>query len=344
MQHHYPIYEADLIWKAAKSLDADSHVGAEPVEKRFEELALRLFKYQAAHVPAYREFIRHLGINPNSVDAMSSIPFMPVEFFKSHKIHDSISEPILRFESSRTTSSAPSIHYVANPQIYEDSFVESFKLFYGDPSDFRILALLPGYLERGNSSLVYMVDRLISKAVPDSGFYLDRLDDLAQELALMQELKRPCLLIGVTFALLDLFEKHPMKLPDLLIMETGGMKGVRKELVRSELHQVLKLASGVSNIHSEYGMTELLSQAYSCSEGVFKSPPWMKVFLRSIHDPLGDFVNEGSGLANIVDLANVHSCSFLSTKDLARINKDGGFEILGRMDESDIRGCNLMVV
>ena len=336
--------EADLIWKAAKSLKVDNLVNLEPVERQFEELALRLFRYQANRVPAYGEFIRLLGISPDSVDALSSIPFMPVEFFKSHKVHDSISDPILRFESSRTTGASPSIHYITDPGIYEDSFVESFRLFYGNPSEYRILALLPGYLERGNSSLVYMVDRLISKAAPDSGFYLDRLDELAEELIRMQDMQRPCLLIGVTYALMDLFEKHPMNLPDLLIMETGGMKGVRRELVRTELHQVLKSFSGVSNIHSEYGMTELLSQAYSCAEGVFKSPPWMRVFARSIHDPLGDFVSDGSGLANIVDLANVHSCAFLATKDLTRVNIDGSFEILGRMDDSDIRGCNLMVV
>ena len=336
--------EADLIWKAAKSLKVDSQLGTEPIDGAFEDLALRLFRYQAAHVPAYREFVRLLGVKPESVDAISDIPFMPVEFFKSHKIHDSNSDPMLCFESSRTTGTLPSIHFVADPQIYEESFVESFRLFYGDPSKYCILALLPGYLERGNSSLVYMVDKLISMAAPGSGFYLDRLDDLANELVRMHELQRPCLLIGVTYALLDLFEKHPFNLPELLIMETGGMKGVRKELVRTELHQVLKSVTGAASIHSEYGMTELLSQAYSCTEGVFKSPPWMRVLVRSMHDPLGDFVSEGSGLANIIDLANVHSCAFLSTKDLAKVNKDGSFEILGRMDDSDIRGCNLMVV
>lgn len=343
MENLCPMNEADLIWKAAKSLKVDSLANVEPFERQFEELALRLFRYQATRVPAYKDFIRFLGINADSVGALSSIPFMPVEFFKSHRVHDSTSDPMLRFESSRTTGALPSIHFVSDPQIYEESFIESFRLFYGDPSHYRILALLPGYLERGNSSLVYMVDKLISNAAHDSGFYLDRLDDLAQELIRMQELQRPCLLIGVTFALLDLFEKHPLNLPDLLIMETGGMKGVRRELVRSELHQVLKSVSGVTKIHSEYGMTELLSQAYSCADGVFKSPPWMKVFARSIHDPLGDFVNHGSGLANIVDLANVHSCAFLATKDLTRVNTDGGFEILGRLDDSDIRGCNLMV-
>lgn len=328
--------EPELIWKAAKSLDADSPL--------FEELALKLFRYQAVHVPAYSEFIRFLGVDPEPVDALSSIPFLPVEFFKSHKVHDSTSDPLLRFESSRTTGSSPSIHFVSDPLVYEESFIGSFRLFYGDPSQYCILALLPGYLERGNSSLVHMVDKLISTGAPGSGFYLDRLGDLAKELKRMQELQRPCLLIGVTFALLDLFEKFPLSLPDLLIMETGGMKGVRKELVRKELHQKLKSVTGVSRVHSEYGMTELLSQAYSCADGIFKSPPWMKVFARSMHDPLGDFVSDGSGLANIVDLANVHSCAFLSTKDLAKTNKDGSFEILGRMDDSDIRGCNLMVV
>lgn len=336
--------EANLIWKAAKSLKADGKYHSASDEGVFEGLALRLFRYQATHVPAYSEFIRLLGINPDSVNAISSIPFMPVEFFKSHRIHDSISDPALRFESSRTTAALPSIHFVVDPQIYEDSFVESFKLFYGDPSEYCILALLPGYLERGNSSLVYMVDRLISTAAPGSGFFLDRLDDLANELVRVHDLQRPCLLIGVTFALLDLFEKHPLNLPNLLIMETGGMKGLRKELVRTELHQILKSVSAVSNIHSEYGMTELLSQAYSSADGVFKSPPWMRVFSRPMNDPLGDFVSEGSGMANIVDLANVHSCAFLSTKDIAKINKDGSFEILGRMDESEVRGCNLMVV
>lgn len=336
--------EADLIWKAAKSLDADCQFRSGSVEGPFEELALRLFRYQAVRVPAYSEFIRLLRVDPDSVDAISSIPFLPVEFFKSHKVHDSISEPILRFESSGTTGSTPSIHFVSDPHIYEESFIHSFRFFYGDPSQYCILALLPGYLERGNSSLVYMVDRLISMAAPGSGFYLDRLNDLANELVRLKQQQRTCVLIGVTYALLDLFEKHPLNLPDLFIIETGGMKGVRKEMVRSELHQVLKSAAGVPNIHSEYGMTELLSQAYSVADGVFKSPPWMRVFARTLHDPLGDFVTAGSGLANIVDLANVHSCAFLSTKDLTKINKDGTFEILGRMDDSDIRGCNLMVV
>ena len=336
--------EADLIWKAAKSLKADRLLRTDPIAEQFEELALRLFRYQAVHVPVYREFIQLLGFKLDSVGSISDIPFMPVEFFKYHKIHDSNSVPLLHFESSRTTGASPSMHFVADPQIYDESFVESFRLFYGDPSEYCILALLPGYLERGNSSLVYMVDRLISMAAPSSGFYLDRLDELANELLRMHEMRRPCLLIGVTYALLDLFEKHPLNLPNLLIMETGGMKGVRKELVRAELHQVLKSVTGVANIHSEYGMTELLSQAYSCAQGMFKSPPWMRVLARSIHDPLGDFVSEGTGLANIIDLANVHSCAFLSTKDLAKVNTDGSFEILGRMDDSDIRGCNLMVV
>lgn len=326
--------EAERIWYEAKALQ-DAH--------KFVDLALRLFRYQAHAVPAYASFVRLCDTDVDGVDDISRIPFMPVEFFKNFKIHDELHDPVLCFSSSRTTGSVASRHYVVDPDIYQFSFMKGFQMFYGDPTGYRILALLPGYLERGDSSLVHMVNGLVEASNNHhGGFYLDNFDLLESNLKLLQNSGSKSMLIGVSFALLDFFESRSLFLPDLIVMETGGMKGKRRELVRAELHERIKKASGVPVVHSEYGMTELLSQAYSVSDGLFTCPPWMKVLIRESDDPFGNFVLGRTGLVNVIDLANVHSCAFLATKDLGKKTPDGRFEILGRSDDSEIRGCNLM--
>lgn len=324
----------EQLWLKAKDIDN---------LEDFKEIAFEVFRYQSENSPVYREFLKlcHLDSAPT---VLSDIPFMPVEFFKTHKVHDSFSDPELVFTSSGTTGMVQSSHFVSNPKTYQDSFRTSFTSFYGAPGKHCILALLPGYLEREGSSLVYMMDHLIrDSGHPYSGFYLDQYGSLAQRLVELNQNGTSTILVGVSFALLDFFEQHPMNILGILIMETGGMKGRRREIVREDLHRIIIEKSGVREIHSEYGMTELLSQAYSQSNGIFKTPPWMQVFIRELHNPFGSFIEGASGLVNIVDLANIHSCSFLATKDLGRKYADGTFEVLGRMDESDIRGCNLMI-
>ena len=276
---------------------------------------------------------------------MEEIPFMPVEFFKSHRIIREGMKAEVIFESSGTTLSTPSQHHVADAALYRESFTRGFRKFYGAPEDLCILALLPSYLERRGSSLVYMMDQLISMSKhPQSGFYLDNLEELSFILQKRKLDGHPTLLLGVSFALLDLAEAYPLELPkNITIMETGGMKGRRKEMVRSELHQALQVAFGFNKIHSEYGMTELLSQAYSYGDGVFRCPPWMDMLVRDPNDPLSLLDDGSPGGINIIDLANLYSCSFIATSDLGRHYGDGTFEILGRFDHSDIRGCNLLV-
>lgn len=310
----------------------------------FEALAMDVFRHQFFHNPVYREFSEAINRNPFNVTTPDQIPFLPVSFFQQHRVvaFDSSEERV--FTSSGTTGSIPSKHFVFDTGIYEGSFVRAFRRFYGDPSDYCILALLPGYLERSGSSLVYMVDHLIGLSNhPHSGFYLHDLSALAGKLHQLHEKGQRILLIGVSFALLDLAEQFPVPIPNAIIMETGGMKGRRKELVREELHQSLMDAFGVESVHSEYGMTELFSQAYSEGQGLFECPPWMKVLIRDTNDPLSLLPHGRSGGINIIDLANIHTCSFLSTQDLGKTYPNGKFEVLGRFDNSDIRGCNLMV-
>jgi hypothetical protein len=327
--------EAKSIWAAAKALRSKDD---------FDEIALALFRYQVSHVPVYREFVRLCGKSPNEVQSIDQIPFLPVEFFKNFNVHDKEKDPALCFYSSTTTGTIPSKHYVSDPDVYSDSFTFGFKRIYGSPSDYIIMALLPGYLERGNSSLVYMVNGLMmAGAQPESGFYLNDYELLAEKLESLSRMGSKILLLGVSFALLDFFEKHPLNLPRLLVMETGGMKGKRQEIIRAELHARIKHLSGVDSVHSEYGMTEMLSQAYARTEGIFECPPWMQVWIREADDPFGRFVEGVTGLVNIIDLANIHSCAFLATKDMGKKLDDGRFEILGRFDDSDIRGCNLML-
>jgi len=315
-------------------------------QKTFREIALKVFLYQAGQVEAYGNYLDHLGIDPARISDPEKIPFLPIEFFKSHQIQVSGKKAEVIFKSSGTTMQHPARHHVVDASLYRKSFTEGFRRIYGAPEKLCILALLPAYLEREGSSLVYMMDHLIGISEhPDSGFYLDKLGGLSDLLHKRRKDGHPTLLMGVSFALLDLAEQHPLQLGDhIIVMETGGMKGRRREMIRNELHEVLKEAFGLSVIHSEYGMTELLSQAYSRGEGRFFTPPWMQVSIRDPNDPLSPPGAGQSGGINVIDLANVYSCSFIATGDLGKSYADGSFEVLGRFDHSDIRGCNLMVL
>lgn len=310
----------------------------------FNELALDIFRHQYFHNETYRTFCEALKKGPFNVEEVWQIPFLPASFFTQHRVVSFNAKEERVFTSSGTTGSTPSQHFVYDTSIYEESFVRAFRRFYGEPSEYCIMALLPGYYERSGSSLVYMADRLMElSGHPHGGFYLRDLVALAEKLQWLHSKGQKVILLGVTFALLDLAEKHPVNIPNAIIMETGGMKGRRKELVREELHQTLTEAFGVSAIHSEYGMTELFSQAYSKGQGLFECPPWMKVLIRDTNDPLS-LQNQGhSGGINVIDLANIHTCSFLATQDLGKTHASGRFEVLGRFDNTDIRGCNLMV-
>jgi phenylacetate-coenzyme A ligase PaaK-like adenylate-forming protein len=310
----------------------------------FEAMALELFKFQYEHNPLYRQYASHLNRNPDNVSELASIPFLPIRFFKSHQIHTTEFAASLIFESSGTTGGINSQHHVKEPGLYQQSFLNAFRLFYGNISDWCIIGLLPSYLEKGNSSLVYMVDRLIKESVhPQSGFYLYELEKLSKTLHQLNEVNQKVLLIGVTYALLDFAEQFSQVLPFITIMETGGMKGQRQEVIRKEVHTALQKAFGVSAIHSEYGMTELLSQAYSKGDGLFTCPPWMKVLVREEDDPLTT-LSEGRGVINVIDLANIYSCAFIATDDVGILKGNGQFEVLGRMDGSDLRGCSLLTL
>ncbi len=313
-------------------------------ESEFHSLAMDTFRYQSQNVPTYKSFISHLKLDPHKINNYHKIPFLPVELFKSHEIIVLNKKAEIVFESSSTTGINPSKHFVADKSLYEKSFRAGFQKFYGDPSKLCILALLPSYLERSGSSLIFMAEKLIGlSSHPDSGFYLNEYDKL---IALLRKLKKngqPTLLLGVSFALLELAEKFEEDLEGITIMETGGMKGKRTEMVREDLHAFLRKRLNTANIHSEYGMTELLSQAYSKGEGIFNTPPWMRILIRDSYDPFQILELGYTGSINVIDLANTYSCSFIATSDLGRIQKDGGFEVLGRIDNSDIRGCNLMI-
>lgn len=312
-------------------------------EGEFEEVAMEVFFMQARYNEVYKKYIGLMGVSPSSISGVDEIPCLPVSLFRTQKILTSKSPAELVFRSSGTGGGIPALHYVADRGLYRRSLLKCFRLFYGDPSGYCILALLPSYLERGDSSLVFMVQTLIREgAHPESGFYLNDFGGLVSVLRRMESAGEKVLLIGVSFALLDLAEKHPLSLKNTIVMETGGMKGRRRELVREELHSVLRRGLAVGDVHSEYGMTELLSQAYSRSGGRFRSPPWMKVMIRDTRDPFTWLPAGRSGGVSIIDLANIDSCSFLETADLGRILPGGEFEILGRFDNSDIRGCNLL--
>ena len=311
----------------------------------FESVALDVFHHQFLHNHVYRKFCKLLKTDPETINKIEDIPFLPIEFFKTKKIVSGDLKEDLIFTSSGTTGSHVSKHYVNDITIYEKSYKTAFEYFYGSISDYCVLALLPSYLEREGSSLIYMVDDLIKESRhADSGFYLKNTSQLKDKLIALDSDGTKILLIGVSFALLDLVEKHQFQLKNTIVMETGGMKGRRKEMVREELHDILKKGFGVSGIHSEYGMTELLSQAYSHGNGLFRTPSWMKILTRDTEDPITLQDIGKTGGINIIDLANINSCAFIATQDLGKVYENGNFEVLGRFDNSDIRGCNLMVL
>lgn len=314
-------------------------------QEEFSKICLEVFNFQYKNVPIYQRFCSLLKKSPQNVKSVQDIPFLPIEFFKKKEIY-AASKPVVKiFTSSGTSGSNTSKHYITDLTIYENSFSKAFELFYGDIKDYIVLALLPSYLEREGSSLIYMADQLIKESRhSDSGFYLDNLTQLGEKLNRLDKSGKKVLLLGVSFALLDLVEKQNFRLENTIVMETGGMKGRRREMIREELHKILKEGFGVGNIHSEYGMTELLSQAYSRGRGIFQCPPWMKILIRDPEDALSYTEKGKTGGINVIDLANINSCAFIATQDLGKLHSTEEVEILGRFDNSDIRGCNLMVL
>lgn len=311
----------------------------------FKTAAMAVYCFQYYNNPVYRQYCNLLKSTPENVLDIAQIPFLPISFFKTHQVVSGSFHPQVVFESSTTTGTVPSRHLVKDKSIYEKSFQKGFETFYGNPEDYCILGLLPSYLERGGSSLVYMVDSLIQKSGhPQSGFYLYEHQKLAQTLLQLEAKRQKTLLIGVTYALLDFAEAFPMPLEHTVIMETGGMKGRKKELVRDEVHLILKNAFGVPQVHSEYGMTELLSQAYATKNGAFSTPPWMQLLLREEDDPLTLLPTIRNGGINVIDLANIYSCAFIATEDSGRMNDNGTFKVLGRFDHAEVRGCSLMAL
>lgn len=309
----------------------------------FDEIAMAVFQYQARTNNVYKDFLSSLKIKPASVKSIEEIPFLPIGFFKTH---DVVCQglPIEKiFTSSGTTGIEPSRHLVSDVGFYRQVFLKIFELFYGEVNTYRFLALLPSYIERQGSSLVYMADELIKASQHnESGFYLYNLKQLSDRLFELERRNQQVLVLGVTYALLDLAEQFPLNLKHAIIMETGGMKGKRREMIRSEIHDHLQTAFNTKSIHSEYGMTELLSQAYSKGEGLFYGPEWMRVFIKEMNDPLGDNLLYKTGVINIIDLANMDSCAFIATSDIGKCYPDGSFEVLGRLDHSELRGCNLL--
>lgn len=314
-------------------------------EAQFDQVAIEVFRFQYENNGVYRDFCDLLQIEKEKILHPEQIPFLPIQFFKSHEIMSSTKKPEAIFTSSGTSGSVPSKHSVTDLSLYEKSFTHSFEQFYGKITDYMVLALLPSYLERKGSSLVYMANAFIEQSnYPESGFYLDNLAELAATLKKVDAEGKKVLLIGVSFALLDLVENFHFQLKNTIVMETGGMKGRRKELIRSELHAILSQGFGVENIHSEYGMAELLSQAYSKGNGVFEAPPQLRILIRDPEDPMQILPPHKNGGVNIIDLANLNSCAFIATQDLGKKITNTSFEILGRFDNSDIRGCNLLVL
>jgi len=313
-------------------------------DEQFSQLALEIFKHQAANCAVYAEYIHHLKINIDEVKEVTQIPFLPIIFFKTYSVLSSKNPIQIAFRSSGTTGMIQSSHQVTNVKLYEQSYLQAFHQFYGAVEEYCFLALLPSYQQRAGSSLIYMVNDLIEKSKnPQSGYFLYNHDELFETLKDLKAKNQKTVLIGVTYALLDFIEQYEINFPNLIVMETGGMKGKRKEMVREELHEQLTKGFGIKAIHSEYGMTELLSQAYSLGAGIFNCPNWMQVLIRDTNDPLSLIPQGRTGGINVIDLANVNSCSFIATQDLGKIYTDGSFEVLGRFDNADIRGCNLLV-
>jgi hypothetical protein len=324
----------------------------------FDALAMEIFEFQYENNPLYRAYADMLERRPGNVKAISEIPFLPIIFFKTHQVKTTEFEPQAVFESSGTTGSVNSYHLIKDLDLYRQSFLNGFELFYGPVTDWCIIGLLPSYLERNNSSLVFMLDELIRRSHhPQSGFYLNEFEKLHGELKTLEENKQKTLLIGVTYALVDFAEQYDLPLKYTTIMETGGMKGRREEMIRHEVHEFLRMKFHIDAIHSEYGMTELLSQTYSKGDGIFNCPPWMRVLVRDEEDPIeiknyelriknSEFITHRpplTGVINTIDLANIYSCSFIATDDAGKLYADGSFEVLGRIDNSDIRGCSLMM-
>jgi phenylacetate-coenzyme A ligase PaaK-like adenylate-forming protein len=310
----------------------------------FEKTALAVFRHQAAHNPTYARYLQLLNRHPEHIHALEDVPFLPISAFKHHIIQTGGWTPALFFQSSGTSGQTPSQHAVCDVHFYIQHTVRSFTRAYGDPADYCTLALLPAYLEREGSSLVLMADAFIQRSKhPKSGFFLHEYADLAEVLQTCVAQRIPTLLLGVSFALLDFAEQHPMPLPGVVVMETGGMKGRRQEMTRSALHAKLQQAFQVSAVHSEYGMTELFSQAYSPGDGLFTPAETMRVYTKEVYDPFEQTAPGRTGVLNVVDLANLDTCSFIATEDLARVHTDGRFEVLGRLDAAEMRGCNLMV-
>lgn len=313
-------------------------------EEDFKKMALKLFRYQYQNNPVYKTWASGFVRSENEVTELEQIPFLPIEFFKTQAVICGGKEHQDVFTSSSTTSQMPSKHFVKDRSIYERSFVNGFELFFGKPQDYCILALLPGYLERTGSSLVYMCKKLIElSGHKQSGFYLRNLDELVQVIKQLKIAKQKTIIIGVSYALLDLAEKNTELNDDFTVIETGGMKGTRKEVPKEELHTELKNKFKLEHIASEYGMTELFSQAYAIKDGQFKNPPWLKFMIRDVNDPLGYLPLYKTGGINVIDLANVYSCCFIATQDLGQLDKEGKLKLMGRYDNSDIRGCNLML-
>ena len=314
-------------------------------ESDFKQTALEVFYFQYQQIPIYRQWVDYLHIDPKQVKELHQIPFLPIRFFKEHRVLRTNVVPEITFSSSGTTGMQRSQHLVSDLSIYKESYRKSFEYFYGPIADNVVLALLPSYMEREGSSLIYMAEDFIKiSKQSESGFYLNEQKELIEMLNRLKVEEKKVLLLGVSFALLDLAENFKIDFPELIIMETGGMKGRNKELVREELHQIYREGFGVKNIHSEYGMTELLSQAYSKGNGVFNTPPWMKILIRDTNDPLTLLGANRSGGVNVIDLANLNSCAFIATQDVGKSFDNNSFEILGRFDHSDVRGCNLLVI
>lgn len=312
-------------------------------DKNFEQIAFEVFQFQYINNNIYKSYCDLLKKTPSNIGDISSIPFLPISFFKSHSVmctkkYDKV------FHSSGTTNENLSKHYVSDINIYEQSFLKNFIDNYGDPKDYVILGLLPNYMENKNSSLIYMVNNLIELSESnDSGFFLKEYDFIIEKMKSLARENKKIILVGVSYALLDLTESKNLNFENTIIIETGGMKGRRREMIKKELHETLKERTGLKKIHSEYGMTELLSQAYSKGDGIFSCPNWMRVYIRDINDPNFLYSNNKSGGINIIDLANINSCSFIATEDMGSLHKNGNFEIMGRIDHTDTRGCNLLV-
>ncbi len=334
---NHPVKDTELV-KKVFAADAEN----------FNSITLAVFNFQYHNNPLYKKYCDTLKIEPGKISDITQIPFLPIPFFKTHSVVSTQFEPQAIFESSGTTKTINSKHLVKDIGLYEESFTKTFNQFYGNTEDWCIIALLPSYLERKNSSLVMMADKLIQQSRhPQSGFYLNEFEILKTVLSELETKKQKTLLIGVTFALLDFAEQFPLDLQHTTIMETGGMKGRREEMTRQQVHEILCKAFHKEHIHSEYGMTELLSQAYSKGNGVFNTPPWMKILIREEDDPFSVHDSENkivTGVINVIDLANIYSCSFIATEDAGKLYSDGSFEVLGRLDNTDVRGCSLMLL